>query len=283
MLQPTLVVNEINISQILESSLQKPVLFYFWSPSQPECDPMTAVIERIANQHNQYLTVAKVDCDSEMHIASQFGLPSVPAVYLIDKGKPVDALVGALPEDKLLTFISQVLPDESEILKKKIQTLLAENKLSEALPLAREAWQKNQHSSEDTMTLVDILLQMNRCEEVDDLLASIPIQDQDSRYQELVAKSVLQKQAADSPEIRLLEKEYASHPTKQELACTLAVQYHQAGRNEEALSLLFNILQKDLSANEGKVREAFQEILTALGTQESLANSYRRKLFSLLY
>jgi putative thioredoxin len=283
MLQPILDVNEINITQILESSLQKPVLFYFWSPSQAECEPMTATIERIAMQHSQYLTIAKVDCDAEIHIASQFGLPSIPAVYLIDKGKPVDALVGALPEEKLLSFIAPVLPDETARLQQQIQTLVAENKFAEALPLAREVWQSNQQNSDSTMTLVEILLQMNRGEEVDALLNTIPIQDQDSRYQELVAKSLLQKQAADSPEIRQLEDQYAADSGNHALACTLAVQYHQAGRNEEALALLFKILQKDLNANEGKVREAFQEILTALGTQETLANNYRRKLFSLLY
>lgn len=283
MLQPILDVNEINITQILESSLNKPVLFYFWSPSQIECEPMTAIIERLANQHRQYLTVAKVDCDSEIHIASQFGLPSIPAVYLIDQGKPVDALVGALAEEKLLAFIAPVIPDELARQQQQIQSLIAEGKLSEALPLAREAWQNNRKNSDCTLTLADILLQMNRADDVDELLASLPIQDQDSRYQELVAKSLLQKQAADSPEIRQLESEFTAHPTNHELACTLAVQYHQAGRNEEALSLLLNILQKDLAANEGKVREAFQEILTALGTQENLANNYRRKLFSLLY
>ncbi|MFT5790654.1 MAG: putative thioredoxin, partial [Shewanella sp.] len=38
-----------------------------------------------------------------------------------------------------------------------------------------------------------------------------------------------------------------------------------------------------LAAQEGKVKGLFLEILTALGQGNSLANQYRRKLYTLLY
>ena len=53
--------------------------------------------------------------------------------------------------------------------------------------------------------------------------------------------------AADTPEIQQLQTDYAKNPTP-EIALKLAVQLHQANRNEEALDLLFSILKQDLSA-----------------------------------
>ena len=50
--------------------------------------------------------------------------------------------------------------------------------------------------------------------------------------------------AADTPEIQQLQADYAKNPTP-EIALKLAVQLHQANRNEEALDLLFSILKQD--------------------------------------
>jgi predicted thioredoxin domain-containing protein len=63
----------------------------------------------------------------------------------------------------------------------------------------------------------------------------------------------------------------------------LAVQLHQANRNEEALDLLFGILKQDLSAENGEVKQQFLSILSAIGNADPITNKYRRLLYSLLY
>ena len=63
----------------------------------------------------------------------------------------------------------------------------------------------------------------------------------------------------------------------------LAVQLHQANRNEEALDLLFSILKRDLSAENGEVKQQFLSILSAIGNADPITNKYRRLLYSLLY
>ena len=63
----------------------------------------------------------------------------------------------------------------------------------------------------------------------------------------------------------------------------MAVQLHQANRNEEALNLLLSILQKDLNAEEGEVKRQYLAILSALGNSDPLTNKYRRLVYSLLY
>lgn len=63
----------------------------------------------------------------------------------------------------------------------------------------------------------------------------------------------------------------------------LAVQLHQANRNEEALDLLFSILKQDLSAENGEVKQQFLAILSTIGNADPITNKYRRLLYALLY
>lgn len=109
------------------------------------------------------------------------------------------------------------------------------------------------------------------------------MQDQDSRYQGLVAQIELLKQAADTPEIQLLQKQVDAEPENAVIAAQLALQLHQVGRNEEALELLMVHLRKDLTAADGAARKTLMDILAALGNGDALASKYRKQLYSLLY
>ncbi|MFE8730595.1 tetratricopeptide repeat protein, partial [Aeromonas hydrophila] len=86
--------------------------------------------------------------------------------------------------------------------------------------------------------------------------------------------------AADSPELRALEARHAENPDDFALAQELAVQYNQAGRQEEALGLLLVILKRDLAF--GDARKTYLDILATMGSTP-VAQNYRRKLYSLLY
>ncbi|MDF2779526.1 MAG: ybbN [Enterobacteriaceae bacterium] len=228
--QNIVTITEANLQQTLEQSVKIPVLFYFWSERSQHCLQLTPVLESLAAQYSGQFILAKVDCDAEQMVASQFGLRAIPTVYLFQNGQPVDGFQGPQPEEAIRALLEKVRADEAEA-----------------------------------------------------VLKTIALQDQDTRYQGLVAQIELLKKAADTPEIQLLQQQVELSPENAELATQLALQLHQVGRNEEALELLFSHLRKDLSAANGEARKMLQEILAALGTGDALATSYRRKLYSLLY
>lgn len=276
-------VNESNLHQTLEYSAQLPVLFYFWSERSQHCQQLTPLLERLAQEYAGQFILAKLDCDKEQMVAAQFGLRSLPTVYLFQNGQPVDGFQGPQPEEAIRALLEKVLPREEEIKAQQAQALMAEGKPLEALPLLKDAWQLSQQASEIGFLLAEALISLNRSDEAEEVLAKVPLQDQDTRYQSLRAQIDLLKQAADTPEIQQLQTQLASDPDNAELAARLGLQFHQVGRNEEALQLLFTFLQSDLGAGEGQVRKMFQEILAALGTGDALAARYRRQLYSLLY
>ncbi len=276
-------ITEANLHQTLEQSVTTPVLFYFWSDRSQHCLDLTPVLENLAAQYNGQFILAKVDCDAEQMVASQFGLRSIPTVYLFQNGQPVDGFQGPQPEEAIRALLDKVLPREEELKAQQALALIQEGNHADALPLLKDAWQLSGQDSKIGLLLAETQIALNRSEEAEAVLKTIPLQDQDTRYQGLVAQIELLKQAADTPEIQQLQQEVAANPDDAALASKLALQLHQVGRNEEALELLFSHLRKDLGAADGQARKMLQEILAALGTGDALASKYRRQLYSLLY
>jgi len=276
-------VTEANLQQTLEQSVATPVLFYFWSERSQHCQQLTPVLESLAAQYNGQFLLAKVDCDAEQMVASQFGLRAIPTVYLFQNGQPVDGFQGPQPEEAIRALLEKVLPREEELKAQQAMQLIEEGNYADALPLLKEAWQLSNQASEIGLLLAETQIALSRSEDAEAVLKTIPMQDQDTRYQGLIAQIDLLKQAADTPEIQLLQQQVEIDPANATLATQLALQLHQVGRNEEALELLFSHLSKDLNAADGQARKMLQEILAALGTGDALASKYRRKLYSLLY
>lgn len=276
-------INETNLQQTLEQSMQVPVLFYFWSARSQHCQELSPVLERLAQEYAGQFILAELDCDAEPVVAQQFGLRSIPTVYLFQNGQPVDGFQGPQPEEAIRALLEKVLPKPEELKAQEGMQLMDEGKVLDALPLLKDAWQLSNQNSEMGFLLAEALIALNRSEEAEQVLSVVPLQDKDTRYQGLMAQIDLLKQAADTPEIQQLQQQLEAEPENAELATKLALQLHQVGRNEEALELLFTHLKKDLGAANGQARKMLQEILAALGTGDALAAKYRRQLYSLLY
>ncbi|MCL2893292.1 thioredoxin family protein [Brenneria tiliae] len=276
-------VNESNLHQVLEQSATLPVLFYFWSERSQHCQQLEPALNKLAQEYAGQFILARVDCDAEQRVAAQFGLRAIPTVYLFQDGQPVDGFQGPQPEEAIRDLLQRVLPKAEELKVAEAQQLIQEGKLPEALPLLKEAWQLSQQRSDIGLLLAEVQIQLNRSEDAEAVLATVPLQDQDTRYHGLVAQIELLKQAADTPEIQQLQQQLADDAQNAELAVQLALQLHQVGRNEEALELLLGFLKQDLGAAAGNARKTLLDILAALGTGDALAARYRRQLYSLLY
>lgn len=281
-------VNEQNIQQLLQQSAEVPILFYFWSPKSPHCAELGGTLTKLANQYQGQFILAQLNCDEQSALASQFGLRAIPTVYLFQGGQPVDGFQGPQSEENIKKLLEKVLPNEDELKLAEGQRLANEGQFSQALPLLKQAWQSllDHHGktrSDIALILAKTLINLKQIDEAKAILATIPLQDQDTVYQGLMAEIDLLEQAADSPEIQQLQEQLTKNPQDHEIRVQLAMQLQQVGRNEEALELLFTPLAHDLNVGDGKVKKTLLDILAILGTSNSLAAQYRRKLYTLLY
>lgn len=276
-------VNEHNFSEIINATGDIPVVFHFMSPSNPQSIEMESLFRRLSDEYPKQFLVAIVNCDEQPMIAAQFRIQSVPTSYFFANGQPVDAIQGMLSEQELRIRLGTILPKEEELQFAQALEFLEAEQYDLALPLLKKAWELTDKKNSDFGLLyAETYIAMKDIEPATQILAQIPLQDRDSRWQGLQDQIRLLEQAADSPEIQQLQQEYEKNPTP-EIAVKLANQLHQVKRNEQALTLLMAWLSKDLNAGNGEVKTQFLAILSAMGNADPLVATFRRRLYSLLY
>ena len=274
---------EQNLTEVLQLSEQYPLVINFYAPSHTESMNFLQRLERIAQQYQGQFILAKVNCEKEQIIAAQFHLQALPTTYLFKEAQALDAFPGILEETELMQRLNLILPKEEEIKFNQALDYLQAEDYESALPLLKSAWTLSDKKNSDIGLLyAETYIAMKKTEPAEEILQQIPLQDRDSRWQGLQAQIELLIKAADTPEIQQLQADYARQP-RADIALKLALQLHQANRNEEALSLLFDILRQDLTAENGEVKQQFLSILAAMGNSDPLTNQYRRRLYTLLY
>lgn len=281
-MQTIIELNEDNMQEILQLSQQYPLVISFYAPSHEISANFTALLSKIAEQQQGQFILAKVNCEKDAVIAAQFRIQTLPTTYLFKDGQALDAFTDTLPEEQLKQRLSLILPKEDEIKFNQALAFLEAEDYNQALPLLKEAWELSDKKNSDFALLyAETYITMKKTEPAKAILDQIPIQDRDSRWQGLQAQIELLIKAADTPEIQQLQADFARNPSHA-IALKLALQLHQANRNEEALELLLNILRTDMNAEQGEVKKEFLSILSAMGF-DPLANKYRRSMYSLLY
>ncbi|MCW8332664.1 co-chaperone YbbN [Vibrio paucivorans] len=275
--------NEQNFRQVLEGSMQTPVLIHFWASMSQESADIIPQLQGLAQQYNGAFTLALLNCEQEQAIAAQFGVQALPTIALFINGQAVDGLGGPQTIEAIQTMLTKHLPSQDELSLNKALEFMQQGLHSQALGLLNELNEELKSKGEVKLAIADCLLETQQFDQAESQLQTIPLEYQDNYYKGLVAKLELHKQAADSPEIQALETALKASPQDVKLAADLALQYHQVNRDDEALELLWGYLKTDLNALDGDLKKAFMDILSALGQGNAIAAKYRRQLYSLLY
>lgn len=96
-------------TEVLERSLQVPVVVDLWAEWCGPCKQLSPVLERLAEAGGGAWVLAKVDVDANPRIAQAFGAQSIPMVVAVVGGQPVDAFSGAQPEPQVRQWIAALL------------------------------------------------------------------------------------------------------------------------------------------------------------------------------
>lgn len=268
---------------ILEESKSRLVLVAFWADQIPESIQLRDTLAEKIQPFSEKMLMTSLDCQSQQQIAQQFAIQGLPTAIIVKDGQPLDGISGPQTDESIATFLEKYLPKAQDLLLAQAQTALTENKLSEAQSTINQAYQLDSERADIKLVLTDVYIQTGNTGEAQKLLETIMMVDQDSYYQALVAKLELANQAANSPEIQALEAQLTSNPDDIAIKHQLAAQYSQVHRHEEALTLLFRLIQSGETQTKEKSKELFLDVLKALPDGDAIATKFRRKLYTLLY
>jgi thioredoxin 1 len=81
----------------------RPVIVDFWAAWCGPCRLVAPEIEKLAEKYAGQVDVYKLDVDANPHIASHFGIMSIPTVAYFQPGQPAKAAVGFRPAAALET------------------------------------------------------------------------------------------------------------------------------------------------------------------------------------
>ncbi len=96
-------------AEVLERSLDVPVVVDLWAEWCGPCKQLSPVLERLAEAGRGTWILAKVDVDANPRIAQAFGVQLIPMVVAVVGGQPLQLFNGALPEPQVRQTIDSMI------------------------------------------------------------------------------------------------------------------------------------------------------------------------------
>ncbi|MFM7819658.1 MAG: thioredoxin [Actinomycetota bacterium] len=118
---------------VIDRSMTTPVIIDLWAQWCGPCKTLGPILEKLTNETNGKVVLAKVDVDKCPQVAQAFQVQSIPAVYAMKDGKIVDGFVGAQSENVVGQFIKNLLPEPEVVDVKALLARGDEQSLRKAL------------------------------------------------------------------------------------------------------------------------------------------------------
>lgn len=96
--------------QTFDESVKKGVVLVdFYADWCGPCRMLTPIIEELANEMQGKVTVAKIDTDQAVNVATKFDVTSIPTILLFKNGELVKRVVGLKDLDFLRKMVTAAL------------------------------------------------------------------------------------------------------------------------------------------------------------------------------
>ncbi|MBV1921554.1 MAG: tetratricopeptide repeat protein [Pseudomonadales bacterium] len=278
-------VDQTNINDVLQKSMQTPVLLNFYSTMSEPSNILSPILVTIADDYQGKFILARVDSDAMPEIAQQLGVRAIPALKLVVKGQLAGELEGAQQDVGVRQLLEAHIgvaeaSGQEDPFVGQIQRAVSMGALDEAIASLESAITEQPTVMAYQALYADVLMDAKR---IDDAEAVIKNMGDDALVPKTKARLFF---------VRLLEgAESAEHYQAQiqadgggsESRYYLGAYLVILGQEETALNLLLSVMMNDREYKEDGARLALLSAFDFMGKDNPLTSRYRRKLFALLH
>jgi putative thioredoxin len=273
-------------AEVLQRSLQVPVLVDFWAAWCGPCKTLGPILEKLAGEYNGAFRLAKVDVDREQQLAAAFQVRSIPTVYLVKDGQLVDGFPGALPEGQLREFLTHhgIQPAAEGATDAADAQAVPPPSVDphELVMRLRKQVEAEPDKAEHRLDLALAVLQTGNAHEAEQLLDGLPANlAHDDRAVRARARLGFASLLKDAPPTQVLEAAIATDPKDLRARHLLGVHRIVAGEAEAGLEQFLEMLRLDRTFEDGLPRKVLIDAFQVVDDEE-LVGRFRRRMASLL-
>lgn len=285
-------------ADVLEASLNRPVLVDFWALWCGPCKQLTPALEKVVRAHAGKIALVKINVDENQALAGQMGVQSIPAVFAFLGGRPVDGFMGALPESEVAKFAQKLIdaaaraglggaPDDAEAQIKAALDAAAEALDANDIERAYQIYAAVlQHAPDTVAALVGIARIQFKSGDFEAARATLDMlpEDHGDTDATALAKAIgLAEEAAKLGDPAALQARLESNPDDHAARFDLAMIFNARDEKLAAAEALVEIMRRDRAWQDDGARKKLLELFEIWGFKDPATVKGRRMLSSLLF
>ena len=277
------------MADVIEASMQVPVIVDFWAPWCGPCKTLTPALEKAVTDAKGKVRLVKVDVDQNQRIAAQLRVQSIPAVFGFVGGQPVDAFMGAQSPAQIKAFIDRLIEMSGgnagiEEALAAAEEMLAEGAAADAAQTFAAILQEDEGNVAALAGLARSYLALGDTDRAKGVLELAPKgKANDPAIAAVRAQIELAEASAGVGEAGELEAALARDPGDHQARFDLAMAQVGKGDSEAAIDTLLELFRRDREWNEGAAKVQLFKLFDSLGPKSEAAQRGRRRLSSMIF